>query len=628
MLTSHPQQIGQDQSKRFKQKTRLGAEGGRVAAAVTTLAGLASIAVAVMFPASYFVGARDRAIGLVQARAEIYANHVADAVNGSPELWNAVFGDKIPNSTALAVPVPGDPGSATPERFTLLRRDGRTLLAMPPARPLAWPLIAVRVPVFMNGERIAEAEVERSLHDQTLTTFLVAAGSAILGLVLFLLLRLVPLRLMTEALERASFLSWHDVLTGLPNRALLADRLERALVLDGQTTPVAVICLDLDGFKKINENLGHSAGDLVLRSVAQRLKTCLNGADTLARLGGDEFAIIQPSLAQPIGAERLVKRLLGALNDPITVEGEQVHVGLNAGIALSASGLDPKELMKQADVALHEAKALGRGVYCFFADDMEANLRQRQKLESDLRTAFERRELSIYYQPQVDLSTNRIIGAEALMRWFRPDGSVPPSIFIPLAEEIGLIGPMGTWLLHECCEELARWPSDMKIAVNVSPRQLRQVGFLDRVRSCIKTSGIDAHRLELEVTEGILLDETEDTLKLLSGLRAMGIRLAIDDFGTGFASLNYLLRFRFDKIKIDRSFISSLGFDPTALAIVRAVIELTRALSMASNAEGVETRAQADLLRAYGCSEVQGFHLFRPMPAEVLRELLLAPVAA
>jgi diguanylate cyclase (GGDEF)-like protein/PAS domain S-box-containing protein len=432
-----------------------------------------------------------------------------------------------------------------------------------------------------------------------------------------------------RAEQRVSYMASYDVLTDLPNRAQFTEQLAKAMrAATRGGSRAAVLCIDLDHFKEVNDSLGHAAGDKLLRTVANRMRQCVRADDTLARLGGDEFAVIQSGVRQPRDAELLARRLLDSIREPVELDGQQVFVGMSVGIAFSTPGIDEGELVKQADMALYEAKATGRGGFSVFAPEMDVRQRERRALEQDLRAAIGTDQIQLHYQPQVDLATGAIVGAEALMRWNRPGhGPVPPDSFIPIAEDTGLIGPLGVWLLGEACREATRWPEHLLIAVNFSPVQFRQNGLLGAVKDALAATGLDPRRLELEVTERILLHDTEETLAILAALRALGVRLAMDDFGTGYASLGYLQKFRFDKIKIDRSFVKNLATDPNASAIVRAVVGLSESLGMCTNAEGVEEEEQADLLRAHGCMEAQGYRFWRPMPAAELRELV-QPVRA
>jgi diguanylate cyclase (GGDEF)-like protein len=386
--------------------------------------------------------------------------------------------------------------------------------------------------------------------------------------------------------------------------------------------------LDLDHFKEVNDTLGHTAGDRLLRGVVARLGTCLRPADTLARLGGDEFGIVQVGARQPGDAEALARRLILAVAEPFDLSGHQAVVGASVGIAIrteDTSMLDAGILQQEADVALYRAKESGRGTYRFFQPSMHARLIERKALEMDLRKSLATNGFTIHYQPQVGLDSNQLVGAEALIRWDHPvRGLVGPEAFIPLAEETGLIVPIGEWVLREACRQAMTWSAPLAIAVNVSPVQFRQAGFVEFVQKTLQETGLHPSRLELEVTEGILLTDTDETLLTLGRLRSLGITLAMDDFGTGYSSLGYLLKFRFDKIKIDRSFVHGLSQKGDAAAIVSAVVALCRSLGIRSNAEGVEDEAEATLLRDQGCQEVQGFHFGRPMSAASFHVLVAA----
>jgi len=441
------------------------------------------------------------------------------------------------------------------------------------------------------------------------------------------------LRAKTEELHHniatATFLSTHDVLTGLPNRALFADRLEHALANAPRGGKrVAILWLDLDRFKEINDTLGHAAGDALLRVVASRMAGCLREGDTLARLGGDEFAVIQPHCVQEHDAEVLAGRLLEAASLPVDLDGGTAQIGLSIGIAISEAGLGAGQMLKNADMALYQAKGQGRHCWRFFSPEMNARLMERRELEAGLRAAVVEQDFCLLYQPLIDLRSRRVIGAEALLRWNRRGhGVVSPDVFIGVAEEIGLIGAIGRWVLREACCAAACWPEYLTVAVNVSPVQFRMSGFPGAVADALAISGLRPSRLEIEITEGILLNDTDETLTVLAHLRDMGVRLAMDDFGTGYSSLGYLQKFRFDKIKIDRGFIRRVVDDSNAAAIVRAVIALGDATGVRTLAEGVETRGEEEILILEGCREAQGYLYGKPMPAEAFAEFVRAPAA-
>jgi diguanylate cyclase (GGDEF)-like protein len=398
-----------------------------------------------------------------------------------------------------------------------------------------------------------------------------------------------------------------------------------------------VLCLDLDHFKAVNDTLGHPVGDALLRTVGERLRSVLRETDTVARLGGDEFAVLQGAGGdpQPQAASALAKRVVDLVGRPYALEGHLVNVGASVGVALApADGEDADALLKAADLALYRAKEEGRGTWRFFEPGMDARMRARRALELDLRKALALREFELAYQPQLDLGSDRVAGFEALLRWQHPErGLIPPAEFVPLAEEIGLIAPIGEWVLRTACREAAGWPEGVGVAVNLSPAQFKSHHLVPAVRAALAASGLPGRRLELEITEGVLLQDNEANLATLRELRALGVRVAMDDFGTGYSSLSYLRSFPFDKIKIDRSFVSGLATDPESAAIVRAIAGLGASLGMATTAEGVETAEQMRRIRAEGCLQVQGYLVSRPVPAAEVAALIArsgpaGPVAA
>ena len=422
----------------------------------------------------------------------------------------------------------------------------------------------------------------------------------------------------------------HDALTELPNRALFRDRLEQALTrarADG--TMAAILCLDLDHFKDVNDTLGHALGDLLLKQAARRIAGLVRKGDILARLGGDEFAVVMGDIGSPGDAAALARRIVDAVAAPFDLDGHEALIGISIGIAVhtAAEADDVDRFVRSADLALYRAKADGRGAYRFFEPAMDRWLQARKALERDLRQALVDEQFEVYYQPQVDLGTGRIIGAEALVRWHHPTrGLVLPGEFIPFAEETGLIVPIGAWVLRRACARAAAW-RPLGLAVNLSPVQIRQPELFACVARTLQETGLEPHRLELEITEGVLLHDTEATLATLRRLKDLGVRIAMDDFGSGYSSLGYLRRFPFDRLKIDRNFVQDLGSSTDAGAIVQAMIGLGRSLGMPAIAEGVETQAQVDLLRLEGCAEAQGFFFGRSMPGAEF-ERLFHPAAA
>lgn len=427
-----------------------------------------------------------------------------------------------------------------------------------------------------------------------------------------------------RAEAQISHLARHDALTDLPNRVLFGDRLEEALRRVPRGESIAMLCLDLDQFKAVNDTLGHAVGDELLKAVADRLRACVRDTDTVARLGGDEFAVVQVTGSQPTGATHLAARIIETLSAPYCIGDHQVIIGTSVGIAIAPDdGTSVDQLLKNADLALYRAKSDGRGVYRFFEPAMDAKMRTRRALELDLRRALANDEFDLFYQPLVNLTAREVVGFEALLRWRSPErGLVPPNDFIPLAEDMGLIAPLGAWVLKKACAEAMTWPRHIRIAINLSPVQFKSNRLVLDVAAALASSGLSPQRLELEITETVMLQDTEATLATLNDLKALGIAISMDDFGTGYSSLSYLRKFPFDKIKIDQSFIRGLSEEDESVAIVRAVMGLGTSLGMVTTAEGVETPEQLRTLRAEGCGEAQGFLFSPPVPAGQIPGLL------
>ncbi len=420
-----------------------------------------------------------------------------------------------------------------------------------------------------------------------------------------------------QAEEKVKEMARSDALTGLSNRVEFKQRLEQCLAeARRRTSKYAVLYLDLDHFKAVNDALGHPLGDKLLREVAARIKAVIRESDTIARLGADEFAIVQRVLYVPRDAVRLAERLIASVSKSYTIDGNDIEIGASIGISLAPDdSVDCDELIRNADMALYHAKA-NRGSFSFFKPSMDEQVRSRRKMENDLRIALAEQQFELYFQPVVSVSDRRVNSFEALLRWKHPErGSVPPSEFIPLAEENGLIVPIGEWVLQMACREAAKWPSHIKVAVNVSAVQLRSPGILQSVSEAIDAAGIEGSRLIVEVTESVMITDADQAISTLHSIRDIGSAISMDDFGTGYSSLSYLRRFPFDKIKIDQSFVSELGQRDDSAAIVRAATGLAKALGMEAVAEGVETEEQLALVAAEGCAEAQGYLISSPMPA-------------
>ena len=427
-----------------------------------------------------------------------------------------------------------------------------------------------------------------------------------------------------ESQARIAHQARHDALTDLPNRVLFHEELEQALAHARRGRGLALHCLDLDQFKAVNDTLGHPVGDQLLQAVAERLRQATRETDTVARLGGDEFAIIQAPIDRPTEATGLAGRLNDLLDAPFDIAGHQIMIGTSIGIAFAPQdGTDPDQLLKCADLALYRAKQDGRGIYRLFQAEMDAQMQARRLLELDLRFALRAGQFELFYQPLVDLHAGIVDGCEALLRWRHPErGLIGPDQFIPLAEEIGLIVPLGEWVLHRACGTATSWPGAMRVAVNLSPAQFKSRNLLAAIAGALRESGLPADRLELEITETVMLYDTDATLETLHQLHALGVCIAMDDFGTGYSSLSYLRRFPFDRIKIDQSFVRDMCSKQDCGAIIRAVASLSNELGMATTAEGVETQEQLDALTKAGCSEVQGYLFSRPVPADSIPDVL------
>jgi diguanylate cyclase (GGDEF)-like protein len=433
-----------------------------------------------------------------------------------------------------------------------------------------------------------------------------------------------------RAQEQITHMARHDALTNLPNRTLFREQLEKALRLAKRSDQLAVFCLDLDHFKEINDSLGHPVGDALLNEVARRLGECVTEHDTVARLGGDEFAVVQfCSDCDPSAVALLASHIVEKIGEPYDIGGHQLVVGVSIGISLAPEdGKNPDELLKKADLALYRAKADGRGTYRYFETGMDARAQARRILELDLRAALHRQEFEVYYQPIRDVASDQVVAFEALVRWNHSlRGMISPVNFIPLAEETGLIVQLGDWVLRQACTDASGWPQDVDVAVNLSPVQFKNPNLVSQVKAALHASGLPAHRLELEITESVLLQNSAATLAVLHELRGFGVRISLDDFGTGYSSLSYLRSFPFDKIKIDRSFVSELATRDDSMAIVRAVTGLGKSLGIVTTAEGVETEAQFELLRREGCTQAQGYLFSQPRPAAEVNAMLSRPRA-
>jgi len=499
--------------------------------------------------------------------------------------------------------------------------------------PQDWPDAKARVAEALASHEGSYQSEHRMRHADGRTLWVLERGRIVErdddGRPLRLVATLEDVTSRRQAAEQIEYMATHDALTGLPNRTLLADRIERAISsARRESHKVAVIFMDLDHFKQVNDTLGHRIGDLLLIAVAGRLMPHLREADTVSRQGGDEFVILLPELHEAADAATVCDKLLKELEEPVQFDGHELRISASMGVALYPDdGPDREALLQKADVALYRVKDSGRRAYRFFSSEMNAELSDRIDLESRLAGALASGHLELWYQPQFDMASGDLSGAEALMRWFEPDGtSVPPGRFIPIAEQFGHIHELGEYALRSACAEARRWSSELgaelPVAVNLSAAQFKRPGLTEMVAQILAETGLNPHLLVLEITESVIMEDEDLTKQTLRALAATGARLAIDDFGTGYSSLAYLKRFPVHHLKIDRAFIKDLGRDPDDEVIVRTIVQLGHSLGLQIVAEGVETDQQADILQRHGCEFVQGFLYGHPESAESFRRRL------
>ncbi|WP_201860775.1 putative bifunctional diguanylate cyclase/phosphodiesterase [Microvirga soli] len=527
-----------------------------------------------------------------------------------------------------------------PDHQTVLARLEQTLGSMDPLiqnleqpgnvqkvidglKPFDGVLAQIASTVLIYGSETVQKDQQELIRLHWLFSA-IAASLVLIGIALIILLDRHN-RLLGRAHQDLHVLAHQDALTGLPNRVVLRNQLEHALAgLKPNGRTIAVSYLDLDHFKDVNDSFGHETGDELLKAVAERLRKCIPASEgqvrnLISRFGGDEFAILQTGIRRPGESAALASKIVEALRAPFTVNGQEIFIGTSIGIALPQGHVTPSQILKHADMALYHAKADGRGTFRFFEPTMDVQLQARRALEVDLRKAMSNGEFELFYQPQINIDDNEISGYEALLRWHHPErGLVPPAEFIPVIEGTGLIVPLGDWILEQACKEAARWPRSIHVAVNLSPIQFRNRGLVQSVSRALAESGLAPGRLELEITESVLLQDNETTVSMLHQLRHLGVRIAMDDFGTGYSSLSYLRSFPFDKIKIDQSFVREMSQRSDCLAIVQSVANLGSSLGMPTVAEGVETEEQLRQIQAAGCTDAQGYYFGRPRPARDL----------
>lgn len=592
---------------------------------LTGIAAMVAGCVAVLLPALTATVGLSSLGSILQTEAEINSRLVSRIINANPELWKA-------ETARLEEVLRRQPSDRTPENRLVADLDGAVVSQV--RAELDAPLLERTAPVHDAGTVVGTIRVQRSLRPLVVQSAWVGALGVLLGTIVFVVLRVLPLRALRSTQDRLLHEATHDGLTGLPNRVLFRDRLEQAMRRAQQTRrPMALMFMDLDNFKTINDGLGHAFGDQVLRHVAAVMQGALaqgmgpsrrrnDGASTVARLGGDEFTAIVESAGTTHDTAGLADRILDALRRPVVIEGRELELSGSIGIAMyPQDNTDLDLLLRQADMALYRAKDLGRNTHHFFNEELNRSIQQRISMEQDLRGALDRREFLLHYQPKATLDSHEITGVEALLRWQRPgEGLVPPDRFIRILEESALIIPVGSWVLDRACAQLAAWDRQglppLSLSVNLSARQFRDPGLPGLVSSTLARHGLAAHRIELEITETLLMDDNDLSQEILVALARIGVRVAIDDFGTGHSSLSYLKRFKVNTLKIDRSFLRDVPNDADNCAIASAVAALAHSLGLSVVSEGVERVEQLEFLQSIDCDEVQGYLIGRPMPPE------------
>ena len=596
---------------------------------LTLFAALVSGCVLLLLPGiAAFTGYQSTS-SILDTEAEINARLVSQLVSVNPELWKV-------ETLRLEELLRRRPADKTPERRTVLDLQHRVISEV--KDDLGNPLIEKSRPIHDSGEVVGTLRVQRSLQPLLAQVAGFALAASLLAGAIFAALKLLPLKALRRAQDRLVHEATHDGLTGLPNRVLFRDRLEQAMARAKRSRrPMALMFMDLDNFKDINDSLGHEVGDLVLRHVANVLGNSLtsgagparrsqDGSFTIARLGGDEFTAIIESAGSTDDTASLAHRILATLHEPVRIAGSQLTLSGSIGIAMYPQGnIDIDTLLRQADMAMYHAKDLGRNTHHFFNDELNHSIQHRSALDHSVQGALERNEFVLHYQPKADLASGVITGVEALIRWQRPgEGLVPPDKFIRALEDSRLIVPVGAWVIATACAQLAvwdrmQWP-EMSMAVNLSARQFREPDLAQQIAQMLRTQGIAPHRLELELTESLLMEDNELSRETLIGFARIGVRVAIDDFGTGHSSLAYLKRFKVDTLKIDQTFVRDVPHDTDNCAIATAVAALAHSMKRLVVCEGIENMDQLAFIRTLGCDAIQGFLLARPMPADLLTD--------
>ncbi|WP_119154993.1 putative bifunctional diguanylate cyclase/phosphodiesterase [Caldimonas tepidiphila] len=596
---------------------------------ISKAAGTVALVAGLSLPALHLLINYQHELAEVETLSRIHGSLVTSAINKNPVMWR--FEEhKLQGMVEDRAP---DRQHATVHR--ILDTD-RQPLASSAGEALAWPRITSEMVLYDATRPVGYYRVERSLRDLLHENLLFAAGGLLLALLIVFPLRSLPLRALRQSQERLEHMAHHDVLTGLPNRALLEDRLNQAIFYAQRYERfVSLVFIDLDNFKTINDSLGHDVGDELLRQTAQRMTQAVRRTDTVVRMGGDEFVIVlfdQPEKAETITGT--IERIREQVATPMSIGRHTLRVTCSMGLATYPhDGRDSHTLLKNADAAMYRAKELGRNNFQFYTAEMNSKLKERVSLQQGLLRALENEEFGLVYQPQILARTGQTVGVEALIRWQHPEfGLVPPARFIPLAEETGLIVPIGEWVLRTACRQNKAWQQQglppVKVSVNVSPRQFKEKSWTATVAQVLAETGLDPKYLELEITESLIMEDVERAIEIMNTLQEMGVQLSIDDFGTGYSSLSSLKHFPVARLKIDQSFVRSLPDSEDDCSIAMAVIALGHRLKLKVVAEGVETEQQRVFLHDNECDEMQGYHFSRPVSAqEIEQQFLAAPLA-
>ncbi|MFC5513532.1 putative bifunctional diguanylate cyclase/phosphodiesterase [Massilia jejuensis] len=601
---------------------------------INTITVCVSIAVGVALPGLYFLTKFNHQHGEVAAFAHIHGSLVTNAINKNPHMWRF---EEHKLMALMADFSNTEHGGVTHNKYnsvhSLLNLDRSAILRNDEA-VLPWPVLSHEVTLYDATKPVAFYRVEQTMRGMMIETLFVAGFGMLLALLIAIPLRTLPLRALRQSQQRLVHMAHHDILTGLPNRALLDDRLNQAILYARRyERQVTLVFIDLDNFKTINDSLGHDIGDELLKETAERMKQTVRQTDTVVRLGGDEFVIIlfdQPEKAESI--TNTLQKVRDVIAQPLAIGSHTLRVTCSMGLATyPEDGEDVTTLLKNADAAMYQAKALGRNNFQFYTPEMNSKLQERVFLQQGMLDALAKNEFVLLYQPQVHIQTGQIIGVETLIRWQHPElGLIPPLRFIPLAEETGMIVQIGEWVLRTACKQNKAWQAlgmpPIKMSVNVSPRQFKEKNWALIVSSALQESGLEAKYLELEITESLIMENVERAIAVMNELQEMGVQLSIDDFGTGYSSLSSLKHFPVARIKIDQSFIRSLPGNDEDQSIAMAVIALGHKLKLKVVAEGVETEQQRAFLYENECDEMQGYHFSKPVPAASIEQMFVKTI--